>query len=439
MVGRRVLLVAHHFPPSGGSGPNRALAMATFLREHGWEPTVLTVDSAWAMMPDAALAAELPGDVRVVRTRSLEPRPAQPGPTPRTRARPSPVRPTTAGLRSHLGHLKRFPDAHAGWIPFATAAALRERYDVVYSTSGPFSSHVVGLLVKLVRRTPWVAELRDGWYVWNRSIFPDYPGWRGGLERRLESRALHTADRVVLVTERMAETFRRQYPDLPATHFAVVSNGYNPLQTSETAPLRAPAARQPVVLVHAGALYYGRSVAALLAAVRESLASASDQSGGVRLDLLGTLDAAARAEVTAAGLDQHVRVLGPVDHASALAAMRQAHLLVLVANATPGAEATVPGKLFEYLVSGRPILALAPRPSSTRDVLEHTGGGYLALPDDPTSVATALRQAVDDLRHGRARTADPAAVATYDRRRLAGEMAAVLDGVVTSGANARRI
>src|SRR5207302_1150789 len=236
-----------------------------------------------------------------------------PSPQPSPRGRGGP-------LRRHLGHLKRFPDAHIGWLPFGFAAGSRMRYDVAYSSSGPFTSHLVGLLLKRRTGRPWVAELRDGWYRWNRAVFPDYPAWRDQLERRLEAAALGAADRVVLVTDRMASAFRRQYADLAPEHFAVVPNGFDSSQFGAQPPY------------------------------------------------------------------QH-------DHASTIRAMRSADALLLVANTTPGAEATVPGKLFEYLAVGRPVLAVAPPDSATADVLESIRGGWLAAAGDPAAIACILQRA----------------------------------------------
>src|SRR5215831_9554207 len=258
----RVLMLAHHFPPAGGSGSNRALAFTRYMPEHGWQPTVVTPGVVWAANRDDGLLQEIPHGLRVVRTRSWESRP------PRQTAMMPPPRPSEAHrgvqpLKSHLGHLKRFPDAHIGWLPFALAAARRQTFDVAYSSSGPFTSHLVGLLLKRLTSKPWVAELRDGWYRWNRAIFPDYPRWRDALERRLEAAAIRAADRVVLVTERMADAFRLQYRDLPPRHFAVVSNGFDPSQFGASHNSRRD---NQWPLLHAGALYYGRSLAVFIQA-----------------------------------------------------------------------------------------------------------------------------------------------------------------------------
>jgi glycosyltransferase involved in cell wall biosynthesis len=416
-------MLAHHFPPTGGSGSNRALAFTRYLPEHGWRPIVITPGVAWALNHDDGLLGEVPPEARVIRTRSFEARPEA------VRGADDTHSPARVGAvprwKASLGHLKRFPDAHIGWLPFALAAARCEPYDVAYSSSGPFTSHLVGWLLKRLTHKPWVAELRDGWYRWNRAIFPDYPAWRDGLERRLEAATLRTADRVVLVTERMAEAFRHQYADLPADHFAVVSNGYDPRQFEESDSL---AARQPGWRVlHAGALYYGRSLAAFAEAARRLMSTNAAFGRDFRLTLLGTLDATARAELARAGLEHHLEVRSQVEHCSAVAAMRGADALLLIANTTPGAEATVPGKLFEYLAAGRPIVAVAPPGSSTADVLDRTGGGWLAPAGDPDGIAHALRQAYTQ----RGYRLRPGALAPFDRRTLAGDLAAVFCRVTT--------
>jgi glycosyltransferase involved in cell wall biosynthesis len=432
-------MIAHHFPPTGGSGSNRALAFARYLREYGWEPVVITPAEAWASNRDDDLLAQLPSNLRVIRTRSLESKPSRHG-APLFRepqeGRGEGYVPRQNPLRAHIGHLKRFPDAHLGWLPFALAAARRQDYDVAYSSSGPFTSHLVGLILKRSTKRPWVAELRDGWYRWNRAIFPDYPAWRDLLERRLEAAALRAADKVVLVTDRMADAFAVQYPDIPRDRFAVVSNGFDPVQF--TASVSVEPSRGWEVL-HAGALYYGRSLASFLEAARRLIEADTDFARHFRLTLLGTLDPRASSELRRSGLEAHVNAGAQVNHAAALGAMYAAGALLLVANTTPGAEATVPGKLFEYLAIGRPILAIAPADSSTADILARTGGGWLARAGDPDAIECALQQAFAAHRNRVPTYLDPAEVARFDRRVLSGNLAHVLDQAVANCRAPRRL
>jgi glycosyltransferase involved in cell wall biosynthesis len=418
-------MIAHHFPPAGGSGSNRALAFARYLPAFGWRPTVITAGAEWAGNRDDRLIGEVPKHVRVVRTRSLEPKPTRgPDLAPRSAARDPGL------VRRHLGHARRFPDAHVGWLPFALAAARREPYAVAYSSSGPFTSHLVGLVLKRVTGRPWVAELRDGWYRWNRAIFPDYPAWRDALERRIEAAAIRAADRVVLVTERMAVAFREQYADLQASHFAVVPNGFDPAQFRACATASERPRSDDWVVLHAGALYYGRSLTAFLEAVQQLVGKDAEFARDFRLRLLGTLDAAARVEVERSGLGARIEVVAQASHTAAIQAMRSADALLLVANTTPGAEATVPGKLFEYLAVGRPVLAMAPRESSTADVLRQTGGGWLVDASDADALACALRRAYSE----RTTPTDAEAVNAFDRRRLTWQLAQLFDEVLANAA-----
>jgi glycosyltransferase involved in cell wall biosynthesis len=428
MSGGRVLMIAHHFPPMGGSGSNRALAFARYLPEYGWQPVVVTPGEAWATPVDLGLLREIPGWLRVVRTGSFEGRPRR-VPIAQTKAAatsaPNP-------LRAQLGHLKRFPDAHLGWLPFALAAARGQHYDVAYSSSGPFTSHLVGLILKRTTGRRWVAELRDGWYRWNGAIFPDYPRWRDGLERSLERAALRGADRVVLVTDRMAAAFRCQYSDLPREHFAVVANGFDARQFNAVLEPAGPTGT--FEMLHTGALYYGRSLTAFLDAAQRLVDSNVEFARAFRLMLLGTLDSAAQTEVSRHRIRDRIQVRGQVDHASAVTAMRSADVLLLVANTTPGAEATVPGKLFEYLAAGRPVFSVAPPESATADVLDQVGGGWFAPAHDPTAIACVLERAFAEHQAGRAPLPDRLKVAGFDRRALAGDLARIFDEVSTGAA-----
>jgi glycosyltransferase involved in cell wall biosynthesis len=154
-----------------------------------------------------------------------------------------------------------------------------------------------------------------------------------------------------------------------------------------------------------------------------------------QLVLIGTLDATAGVELTTSGLGDRVHFKGHLDHASTIEAMRSADALLLVANTTPGAEATVPGKLFDYLAAGRPVIAIAPEESSSADVLQRTRGGWLAPAGDVDAIACVLRRAYTE----RSTAVEPAEVAHFDRRIAAGELARTLDQVLVGvGGAARR-
>ena len=192
---------------------------------------------------------------------------------------------------------------------------------------------------------------------------------------------------MVLVTERMAAAFRRQYADLPPSISPWSPTG------STRRPLLAPRLGQPQT--GSRSCIPGRFTTG---AAWPFLEAAEQLDASITLRLLGTLDAGARGIGAIAGARWGC-FDGYVDHARALAAMRSADLLLLIANTTGGAEATVPGKLFEYLASGTPILAVVPTlESSTADVLSANGAGS---PAPTTERCVLLRAALDRTRLAR--------------------------------------
>lgn len=280
---------------------------------------------------------------------------------------------------------------------------------------------------------PWIAELRDGWYLWNRAVFPDYPAWRGVLEQALEARVVRSCDRLVLVTETMADAYRQQYPDLPLEHFAVVSNGFDRAQMpSDLSDATREGGRFDVL--HAGALYHGRSVVPFLQAVARVTGEDARLRSDFRLTLLGTMDGAARAalvdESERLGVADLVEDLGYQSHAATLRRMQGAALLLLVGNSTAGAEGAVPGKLFEYLAARRPVLALTLPGAEGARIVRETASGYVARLDDAQDIARVLRTAYA-MRHVPFCPRE-AAVNQYDRAQLSGRLARLLDEVVES-------
>lgn len=428
-----VLQIAHTFPPGGGSGAHRALAFARYLPDSGWNPVVLTPGEAWAAARDDLLAGRIPAGLPIVRTRSFEPRPGPPPPAALAATASMPHGRTVSRLKSQAAHALQLPDRHVGWTPFAVAAGLRAVREfgasALYSTAAPFTSHLVGLLLARTTGLPWVLELRDGWYGWNSTIFADYPRWRHPLERGLEGACVRRAARVVLVTERMAEVFRAQYADLPPGHFTVIPNGFDPEAFADVRAARH--ADGAFEIVHAGSLYSGRSVATFLRALAAVAARLPDLAGSLRLRLLGSLDSGARAEIAAAvqggAIEARVQYEGQVDHRAALAALRGADLLLLIANTTAGAEATVPAKLFEYLAAGRPVLAVVPRGAEAEEVVRSTKAGWLADAADRASIERAIEAAVAAWRAGEPFQPNHAVVDTYDRSKQAVTLARVLD------------
>jgi glycosyltransferase involved in cell wall biosynthesis len=350
---------------------------------------------------------------------------------------PSYARTDPGRLRGVLGLVRRFaliPDGQVTWVPAALAQAtrlLRRRpVELLYSSHPPASAHLLALLLKRATGLPWVADFRDGWT--SDPLDPELERcrWRLSLEQRLERSVVRRADAVVAATEISADHLR-QLCGSATTKVRVIPNGFDPEALGPAAPL--PPRRLPLRLVHTGSFRYShpcRTPFPLLAALTLLLAEDPAWGARLRLVLVGQLSPEEEAAATVLARAGVVELVGPQPRAEALRLQATAHVLLLVDHVRPWPASNVPGKLYEYLAAGRPVLALCGAGMVQRLVTE-LGAGWCAAGDDPAAIAAALRGLHQAFATDRMPApVQPERLVRFHRSRLAGELAACFDQVL---------
>jgi len=226
---RKVLIISHPFPPTGGGGVQRISKFVKYLPRFGWLPVVLSTRPEYYPVKDESLLRDVPTDTRIVRTFSLEPGRSALAVSSRARG---PGRKPRALLSRWL--IDRsidwlfIPDKSIGWVPFAVRAGRRilaaEKPDLIFATGNPFSSFMVPYILGRSRNLPYVLDFRDAWTL--EPYRKRYATWRESIERRLERRLLERAAFAVMATEPMREAYAEEYPDL-AQKLRTVTNGYD--------------------------------------------------------------------------------------------------------------------------------------------------------------------------------------------------------------------
>jgi glycosyltransferase involved in cell wall biosynthesis len=294
------------------------------------------------------------------------------------------------------------------------AAIERERPDVVVATSPPPSALLAAAGV--VVQVPLVAELRD---LWAGNPFYD----RGsGLLRAAQRRALARAAAVVTVSDGCRAVLCRIDPDLDG-RLHVLPNGFDPDLLKRRS---APPGQDPRVLIHAGSLYGDRTAETLLDALeRPSLRQR------VRLHLVGVVDPRTRSRLSHTTVA--VATEPPVSWNEAIELLLASDIAVVINAPSTGGDMALPGKLFEALAVGRPVLALTNPASDTARLLERLGqDAGVAAPDDADAVAAAIERLLDEPPP----PVPPEALAEFDRDGIAERYAALLDEVATRSSNA---
>jgi glycosyltransferase involved in cell wall biosynthesis len=409
-----------------GGGVYRPLAWVRYLPRYGWRTTVVAPrgDAFW--IRDESLIARIPSECRVVRTSTWSGQ----GVLSRLRAGGRAQRRSSRGfgVARRAAAAVAVPDSYVGWYPFAVRAALGEAraqtFDALYSTSPPETSHLVAGTVHARTGLPWLADFRDPWM--NLRLLTPASALHARLHRRLEARVCASADTVVVTTRWHESLVRAEYP---RTRVVRIPNGYDGEEARAVAAL-APKAGS-MRFVHAGTLTQRRSATSFLEGLAEFLGRRPDARGAIDVEFLGAREDESERAVARLGLADRVRFRDTVAHDETLRAERTAHVLLLIKHADSRYDGLVPGKLYEYIGLGRPVLALAPA-GEARALVESLRRGEAADPADRRAVGGAIERLYDRFRGGDLdRAYDLSEHAELERSHLAGELAHALDGAAS--------
>jgi glycosyltransferase involved in cell wall biosynthesis len=432
----RVLAVSYFFPPIGGAGVQRNLRLVSHLSGLGVDVTVLTgpgnTTSFWAPRDDG-LSGETPREIEVNRL---------------SRADPS--------VTSFRGRAERILRIDSQWTRWwrdgirTEGPPLARGCDLVWALMQPYASaHPVGKLAAAFN-LPWIADLADPWALDEMQIYPS--ALHRTLARREMSRVLRSSAGIVMSTPEAASRLVQVFPELASHPIAIGPVGWD--RRDFATPL-SPRSDEVFRIVHTGYLHtelgrkqrrsagirrllggsqagveiLTRSHVYLLQAVDELLEQRPELRGRVEIQLAGVQSAADR-EVSAKNVA--VRMLGYVEHPQAVSLIRSADLLFLpMHDLPPGQRATiVPGKTYEYLASGRPILAAVPD-GDARDILSEAGSAFICRPTDVERMRAIVSSRVDAYLAGEQFPGpDPRVVGRYEYNRLARELSSFFEAVV---------
>jgi glycosyltransferase involved in cell wall biosynthesis len=419
----RALLLCYFYPPLAGGGVHRVLGFTRHLPALGWDCTVIAAgpDDYW--VKDEALMREVPTETEVIRVAGGSALSAwlrlRRGGAGRRSGR------VFGGLRA-LSDWWLLPDSYVGWTRRAEQAALRRiaagGIDALVSSSPPDSVHLAARAVHAHTRLPWIADFRDPWIGLHFRQPPT--SWHRARHARLERAVLDEADVVIAASRTHADRLRAVIDPSRVVH---LPNGFEPV-VEDVAP---PPHADSFLLAFTGTLSLMPETEVFLEALHDLLARRPEARRRIRARLAGPFDSGYDDRAVALGLRGIVEFSGPLPHAETRALQQAADLLLLwKPRATP---TMVPGKLYEYLDSGRPLVAVLEAGDEAAELVRR-GGGVVTPPGDRVALAAEIeRRYLAWKEHGalpqRPVTDRPEWLEAHTRRQLAGELAIVLDSV----------
>lgn len=384
---KKVLVASYTFPPVGGAGVQRVSKFVKYLRQFGWEPEVLTTLNPSVPLIDEGLLSDIPDDVVIHRTKTLEPSYSFKAKlSSASRQKPSALSRLKGALKS-LVRVFLTPDPQILWWPHTSVALYKllktKKYEVVFSSGPPFSSLVLAVFWGARFGVPVVVDFRDEWSFsrnnWENAPKYDFLKW---FDRKLERYVLRRAGAVTVASPAYKASFLLAYPWLEKNKIHVITNGYDPADFLLKTPLdRKEDGGRHFSFLYSGTVWKATSLAPFVGALSELLHERPILRDIVRVKVLGRVvvdeeeflkDLVAQGVLVCPGYVKHVEVVQE---------MHVADCLLLTLADLPGSEKIIPGKTFEYMAVKAPVLGIIPQ-GVCADMIRDLPGCIIVEPCD---------------------------------------------------------
>lgn len=433
---KRVLIISYYWPPTGGSGVQRWVKFAKYLPQEGWQPVVYTPENPEQLAVDTTLEAEIPKEAEIVKTRIVEPYELYKKFLKKSghSKEAVEVNPVNAREKSFLqkvamwirGNLFR-PDPRCMWIgpsvKFLSKYLEEHPVDLIVSTGPPQSMHMIGM--KLAEKTglPWIADFRDPWtkifYFKHLSMTKATKRWH----KRMEKKVLDRASAVVAVSPLVQQEFQM----MTQTDVELITNGFDECDFAKEKDMEAAGGPgKDFVVTHTGLFAADGNPTVLWEALKDKCRNDKEFEKALKIKLIGKTDLQITESLETAGLKDHVENMGYQPHIVATQEQRKASLLILPLRKEPEYKAVLPGKLFEYLASWRPVLGIGQPDGAMSMILNQTKTGVVLNWNDKASIARFLDLCWKNHQKGEL-TVDDADLTQFTRRELTRKMARLFD------------
>ena len=436
---KRVLIITYYWPPTGGSGVQRWVKFAKYLPSEGWQPVIYTPENPEQLAIDHTLEKEIPSEAEIIRTHITEPyelykKFLRRSGHSKEAVEVNPVNAQNKSLAQKVamwirGNLFR-PDPRCLWI--GPSVRYLKKYleenpvDLIVSTGPPQSMHMIGL--KLAKETglPWIADFRDPWtkifYFKHLSMTRATERWHHRMERKV----LDNATAVVAVSPLVQQEFQA----MTQTPVELITNGYDECDFPHGKDKGAEGGPdKDFVITHTGLFAADGNPTVLWDVLSEKCTKDTDFRKHLKIKLVGKTDIQIIKSLEDAGLKANLIDMGYQPHNIAIEEQRTASLLILPLRKEPEYKAVLPGKLFEYLASWRPVLGIGQPDGAMSMILNTTKTGVVLDWNDKTSIGRFIDLCWSNHLKGNL-TVEDADISQFTRRNLTRRMAELFENII---------
>jgi glycosyltransferase involved in cell wall biosynthesis len=373
---KKLLIITYYWPPAGGPGVQRWLKFVKYLPDFGVQPIVYLPENPTYPIVDENLVNEVSDKAIILKHKIFEPyqlasffsknktKKISSGIIPNQK-RQSFLDKVFLWIRGNLF----IPDARIFWVK--PSVAFLEKYilendiDTIVTSGPPHSLHLIGLRLKHTLNVKWFADFRDPWTTigYHKSLRLSNDAAK--KHKKLEHQVLNTADTIIVTSN----TTKTEFQAITNKPIEVITNGY------DTENIANHVLDTRFSLAHIGSFLSERNPNILWECLVELITEIPDFGSHLEIKLIGAVSPEVLETIAQFELKPYLKTLGYVSHSEAIAQQRKSQVLLLIEINSQDTKSIIPGKLFEYMVSGRPIIAIGPQGSDFAEIIYNTNTG----------------------------------------------------------------
>ena len=421
----KVLVIAYYFPPMGLSGVQRTLKFIKYLKNFGWEPTVITTGKVAYFAHDDSLQKELNDTgVRVIRVAGSDPNSVL--------SKKGTIKLPSEFIRNTFNKLSQIffiPDNKKSWSKKALEKTIEllssEHFDCVFITGPPFSQFDVFSSLKKRINIPIVLDYRDLWF---ESYFAFYPTpFHKRIHKKKEYKALKTADLIIVTNRKLKEKLLNTFQFLTFNDVVIIPHGYD-IQDFNTIETQ-PKPHNKMVLMYSGIFMVYSTPKFFLKAFKQLSIERTDIASNIELHFVGFLREENKKLIQKLNLQNFVKDHGYVNHLESISKLKSADVLWFMVGRRKNIEAILPGKVYEYIGSKKPIVACVPEGAAKISATEYKAS-FITEPDNIEQIKNTLVEVYQLYKEGNLPVPDEKFVEGFRRDLLAEQLAKQLNKVL---------
>lgn len=396
MQTKKVLIITYYWPPAGGPGVQRWLKFVKYLPEFGIEPIVYVPENPTYPIVDDHLLEEVNKNTIILKNKIVEPyqlagffsknkaKKISSGIIPKSKNQTF-FEKIMLWIRGNIF----IPDARFLWVK--PSVSYLEKYitdnqiDTIITTGPPHSVHLIGLHLKSKTKVRWFADFRDPWTTIGYHKALKLSNYAQKKHRYLEKKVLNSADSIIVTSK----TTKKEFEQLTHKPIEVITNGFD-VENIEKQTLDTTFS-----LAHIGSFLSERNPKILWESLRELCNEIPHFKSFLEIKLIGAVSQDILDEIKQHELLHYTINMGYVAHQDALKHQRKSQILLLIEIDSEDTKSILPGKLFEYMVSERPIIAIGPKDSDFEDLLIQTNTGVFFQYNEKMALKNTIAQYFD--------------------------------------------